>query len=214
MKFNGKNMKIYIEIFEIIVKLICAIGTVASIIFGLGKIDSTLKEQRFSNRLELADDMINEYISLSEEASKAVFYIIAESNGYANEYQSLADSQRKHVSQLEEMKKKILAYGSTELVDLFFDSYNDVRIKVENDANDFDSFKSYFYYMPLIASYIKYDLTGEIVNPSIFYNSIMTELKELEKAQGMENFHSEMINTNNLLVQKYHLSKDFVWLED
>lgn len=66
MKFNGKNMKIYIEIFEIIVKLICAIGTVASIIFGLGKIDSTLKEQRFSNRLELADDMINEYISLSE----------------------------------------------------------------------------------------------------------------------------------------------------
>lgn len=214
MKFNGKNMKIYIEIFEIIVKLICAIGTVASIIFGLGKIDSTLKEQRFSNRLELADDMINEYVSLSEEASKAVFYIIAESNGYANEYQSLADSQRKHVSQLEEMKKKILAYGSTELVNLFFDSYNDVRIKVENDANDFDSFKSYFYYMPLIASYIKYDLTGEIVNPSIFYNSIMTELKELEKAQGMENFHSEMINTNNLLVQKYHLSKDFVWLED
>lgn len=207
-------MKIYIEIFEIIVKLICAIGTVASIIFGLGKIDSTLKEQRFSNRLELADDMINEYVSLSEEASKAVFYIIAESNGYANEYQSLADSQRKHVSQLEEMKKKILAYGSTELVNLFFDSYNDVRIKVENDANDFDSFKSYFYYMPLIASYIKYDLTGEIVNPSIFYNSIMTELKELEKAQGMENFHSEMINTNNLLVQKYHLSKDFVWLED
>ena len=207
-------MKIYIEIFEIIVKLICAIGTVASIIFGLGKIDSTLKEQRFSNRLELADDMINEYISLSEEASKAVFYVIAESNGYANEYQSLADSQRKHVSQLEKMKKKILAYGSTELVNLFFDSYNDVRIKVENDANDFDSFKSYFYYMPLIASYIKYDLTGEIVNPSIFYNSIMTELKELEKAQGMENFHSEMINTNNLLVQKYHLSKDFVWLED
>lgn len=68
--------------------------------------------------------------------------------------------------------------------------------------------------MPLIASYIKYDLTGEIVNPSIFYNSIMTELKELEKAQGMENFHSEMINTNNLLIQKYHLSKDFVWLED
>lgn len=68
--------------------------------------------------------------------------------------------------------------------------------------------------MPLIASYIKYDLTGEIVNPSIFYNSIMTELKELEKAQGMQNFHSEMINTNNLLIQKYHLSKDFVWLED
>ncbi len=211
MKFNRKFYK---EIFEMIVKLIGAIGTVATIFFGLGKIDSTLKEQRFSNRLELAGDMINEYISLSEEASKAVLYMVAESNGYANECQSLADSPRKHASQLEEMKKKITAYGSTELVNLFFDSYNDVRTKVESDANDFDSFKSYFYYMPLIASYIKYDLTGEIVNPSIFYNSIMTELKELEKAQGMENFHSEMINTNNLLIQKYHLSKDFVWLED
>lgn len=42
----------------------------------------------------------------------------------------------------------------------------------------------------------------------------MTELKELEKAQGMENFHSEMINRNNLLIQKYHLSKDFIWQED
>lgn len=214
MKFNRKNMRFYKEKLEMIVMVIGAIGTVASIFFGLDEINSTLKEQRFSNRLELADDMINEYISLSEEASKAVLYIIAESNGYANECQSLADSPRKHASQLEEMKKKILAYGSTELVNLFFDSYNDVQITVENDANDFDSFKSYFYYMPLIASYIKYDLTGEIVNPSIFYNSIMTELKELEKAQGMENFHLEMINTNNLLIQKYHLSKDFVWLED
>lgn len=207
-------MKFYKEIFEMIVMGIGAIGTVVSIFVGLDKINSTLKEQRFSNRLELADDMINEYISLSEEASKAALYIIAESNGYANAYQSLSDSPRKHFSQLEEMKKKIMAYGSTELVNIFFDSYNDLRIKVVSDANDFDSFKSYFYYMPLIASYIKYDLTGEIVNPSIFYNSIMTELKELEKAQGMQNFHSEMINTNNLLIQKYHLSKDFVWLED
>ena len=46
MKFNRKFYK---EIFEMIVKLIGAIGTVATIFFGLGKIDSTLKEQRFSN---------------------------------------------------------------------------------------------------------------------------------------------------------------------
>ena len=87
MKFNRKFYK---EIFEMIVKLIGAIGTVATIFFGLGKIDSTLKEQRFSNRLELAGDMINEYISLSEEASKAVLYMVAESNGYA-EYSMVAE---------------------------------------------------------------------------------------------------------------------------
>lgn len=88
-------MRFYKEIFEMVVMGIGAIGTVISIFVSLDKINSTLKEQRFSNRLELADDMINEYISLSEEASKAVLYIIAESNGYANECQSLADSPRK-----------------------------------------------------------------------------------------------------------------------
>ena len=119
MDIRRKNMRFYKEIFEMIVMGIGAIGTVVSIFVSLDKINSTLKEQRFSNRLELADDMINEYISLSEEASKAALYIIAESNGYANECQSLADSPRKHASQLEEMKKKIMAYGSTELVNLF-----------------------------------------------------------------------------------------------
>lgn len=53
-------MKLNKEIFEVIVMGIGAIGTVFSIMAGLGKINTTLKEQRFSNRLKLADDMINE----------------------------------------------------------------------------------------------------------------------------------------------------------
>lgn len=39
--------------------------------FGFYQIKSTLLEQRFSNRLELADDLMSKYISLSEYASKA-----------------------------------------------------------------------------------------------------------------------------------------------
>lgn len=41
----------------------------------------------------------------------------------------------------------------------------------------------------ILASCIRYDLTGEEVNPSIFYNSFMRELKKLEEAKGMEKFH-------------------------
>lgn len=47
MEFNRKNMRFYKEIFEMIVKGIGAIDTVVSIFVGLGKIDSTLKEQDF-----------------------------------------------------------------------------------------------------------------------------------------------------------------------
>lgn len=47
MKFNRKNMRFYKEKLEMIVMLIGAIGTGASIFFGLDRINSTLKEQRF-----------------------------------------------------------------------------------------------------------------------------------------------------------------------
>lgn len=61
--------------------------------------------------------------------------------------------------------------------------------------------------------YIKYDLTGEKVNSSIFYNSCMQELKALEVAGGMEKFHEEMILANNELVKKYNLPSAFIWEE-
>ena len=64
---------------------------------------------------------------------------------------------------------------------------------------------------PLLAVCIKYDLTGEKVNPSIFYNSCMQEVRILEVVKGMENFHEEMVLANNELVKKYHLSEDFLW---
>lgn len=65
----------------------------------------------------------------------------------------------------------------------------------------------------LLASCIRYDLTGEKVNPSIFYNSSMRELKTLEAASGMEDFHEKMISTNDELVEKYGLPKKFIWKE-
>ena len=80
-------------------------------------------------------------------------------------------------------------------------------------SNDLESYKYYFYSMPLLASCIRYDLTGEKVNPSIFYNSSMRELKTLEAASGMEDFHEKMISTNDELVEKYGLPKKFIWKE-
>ena len=118
-----------------------------------------------------------------------------------------------HSEELENIKGKIAAYGSTELVNLFFDSYNSIQMKLENGKGDLESYKYYFYSMPLLASCIRYDLTGEKVNPSIFYNSSMRELKTLEAASGMEDFHEKMISTNDELVEKYGLPKKFIWKE-
>lgn len=181
--------------------------------FGFYQIKSTLLEQRFSNRLELADDLMSKYISLSEYASKAAFYLVADANDQAKNFKEYSGCVKKHMEELEKIKSKIAAYGSAELVSLFFDSYNDIQLKIETRRIDFASCRNYFHSMPLIASCIKYDLTGEEVNPSIFYNSFMKELKKLEEAKGMEKFHETMIITNNKLVKKYNLSNKFIWKE-
>ena len=139
------------------------------------------------------------------------FYLVAEANGQGEKYKDYSGSMEKHAELLEKMSNKIMAYGSAELVKLFFDSYNDIQLKIQNGDDDFQALKPYFYSMPLIAVCIKYDLTGEKVNPSIFYNSCMQEVRILEVVKGMENFHEEMVLANNELVKKYHLSEDFLW---
>lgn len=152
-------------------------------------------------------------MTLSSHGSKAVFYLVADANGEADELIKIDSNypnyMQMHSEELENIKGKIAAYGSTELVNLFFDSYNSIQMKLENGKGDLESYKYYFYSMPLVASCIRYDLTGEKVNPSIFYNSSMRELKTLEAASGMEDFHEKMISTNDELVEKYGLQEYF-----
>ena len=62
--------------------------------FGFYQIKSTLLEQRFSNRLELADDLMSKYISLSEYASKASFYLVADANDQAKRYCFCSNGRR------------------------------------------------------------------------------------------------------------------------
>ena len=63
------------NLIELIIMFITAICTVIGVYLGFAQINSTLKEQRFSNRLELADDLMSEYMTLSSHGSKAVFYV-------------------------------------------------------------------------------------------------------------------------------------------
>ena len=73
------------NLIELIIMFITAICTVIGVYLGFAQINSTLKEQRFSNRLELADDLMSEYMTLSSHGSKAVFYLVADANGEADE---------------------------------------------------------------------------------------------------------------------------------
>ncbi len=65
----------------IIISIIGTLCTIGTIIIGFKEIKLTISEQRFSNRLELAEDLMTEYISLSSYASKAAFYLVADANG-------------------------------------------------------------------------------------------------------------------------------------
>lgn len=157
--------------------------------------------------------MIAAQLTILKVSEKAAFYLVADANDQAKNFKEYSGCVKKHMEELEKIKSKIAAYGSAELVSLFFDSYNDIQLKRETRRIDFASCRNYFHSMPLIASCIRYDLTGEEVNPSIFYNSFMRELKKLEEAKGMEKFHETMIITNNKLVKKYNLSNKFIWKE-
>lgn len=205
------------EIINIFISFIGIMATIITIYLGFNQINLTFKEQRFSNRLEFADNLMTEYILLSDYASKATLYLILEANGRAEELTNIDSNYPNysaiHAEALEKIKGKIAAYGSAELVSLFFDSYNKVQLSIEKGEYDFETYKEYFYSMPLIASCIRFDLTGEIINPSVFYNSFMRELKLLEGAKGMEDFHEKMIINNDELVKKYKLSEDFIWKE-
>ena len=114
--------------------IIGAVGTIFTIWLGLDQINLSIREQRFSNRLELADDLISEYIVLSSYASKAVFYLAADANGASDTLIEMdanyPNYMQMHSETLENVKGKITAYGSSELVYLFCDSYNDIQLKI------------------------------------------------------------------------------------
>lgn len=133
--------------------IIGAVGAIFAIWFGLDQINLSIKEQRFSNRLELADDLISEYIVLSSYASKAVFYSVAAENGASDVLIKMDTNYpnyvQMHSETLEIVKGKIMAYGSSELVYLFCDSYNDIQLKIENGQVDFESLKTYLCCAPL-----------------------------------------------------------------
>lgn len=212
-----KKIEVVTSIVEAVGTIIGAIGAIVAIYLGLNQINLTITEQRVSNRLELVDDLMSEYMSLSSYASKAVLYLVADANGEADKLIKMDSNypnyMQMHSEELENIKGKIVAYGSAELVYLFFDSYNSILMNLENGTGDFESYEDYFYSMPLIASCIRYDLTGEKINPSVFYNSSMRELKSMEAENGMEDFHEKMIFTNDKLVEKYDLPKVFIWEE-
>ncbi len=160
------------------------------------------ENERFSNRMELASELIFDYITLTEYASKSLCYLGGGIDNANEDYLEL------HSEKIEQLKKNILAYGSEELVCLFFDSYNNLIDNFERGNMDFESNQEYFFAMPLIAAYIKYDLTGELVNPSYFYESLMVELN---KAKKPVDFDEKMRQMNNKLVEEYNLPKELKW---
>lgn len=202
-----------IKIIEIVIEIVGTFLVVLTIFVGFKQIKAMFEQSKLSKRLELAEDMVSEYLSLIECANKSLFYFVAKANNEAKKINSFKDYPRQHREKLQKMKNKILAYGSSTLIQLFDYSYSWSKEMSERGKGDIDSYKQYLYMLPLTAAYIKYDITGETVNPSIVYAYSMDEIRKLEVANGMENYHKEMIELNDNLVHKFNLPNDFLWKE-
>lgn len=202
-----------IRIIEIVIDVIGTFLVIITIYIGLKQIKAMFEQIKLSKRLDLAENMISEYLYLTECASKSLLYLVAQANNEAKNVNILKSYPKKHAEILDEMKNKVLSYGSSTLVQLFDYSYSYTMKMLEMGKGDIVSYQRYLYTLPLITAYIKYDLTGEIVNPSIIFAYAMKEIKKLETAKGMSNYHREMIELNDNLVDKFNLPKKFLWKE-
>lgn len=105
---------------------------------------------------------------------------------------------------LDEIIPMLLAYGSENTIEIFNEFFMPLREMVNNpeDVKMIEDVMSIYSKLPLICSLIKYDVTGEITNPSIIFKTQMSSFSGYQKDFKME--------TNNL-IDKRKLPEGFKW---
>lgn len=102
-----------------------------------------------------------------------------------------------------DIMNKLYIYGSKEVIEMFADyqQYN-----YATDPEDKKAEKLFAYFC-LIISLIKYDLTGEIINPKAI---LKIKINDYSTSDKMKMVNKEI----NELVEKYNLNKEFKIQED
>ena len=104
----------------------------------------------------------------------------------------------------------VVAYGSEEAISIFAEFYYPLREFVSaakaGEAIDFNDWVEMYYSLPLLLSIVKYDTTGELINPSVLLEFLMPEFKTINLP-----IMKALVDKNNDLVIKYKLDNDFNW---
>lgn len=117
------------------------------------------------------------------------------------------ESNGKQFEEIEKIPPLLIAYGSEKSIMLFNVFYSYFKEAKEKNGNvPFDEWKTIYYCLPLLVSLVKYDATGEIVNPAVMYEYLMPEFERF-----IPPITDEVIKKNDEYVKKLKLSKKFKW---
>lgn len=96
-----------------------------------------------------------------------------EENLNENQRAQFIEVKKRQDELLPEIKDKIFAYGSKEAIEIF----REFEYIISNPNNNGISITAY-YLLPLLITQVKVDVTGEYINPLIFFDSLMPQFKE------------------------------------
>lgn len=103
------------------------------------------------------------------------------------------------VDEIKQIRKKIISYGSKELI-IIYSSYQQFTYKMSNTSTNEDDKKEMFAYIGLLVSQLKYDITGETINPSYYFKMVINEFYD------KENFFSDVDKKVNEINNRLNLN--------
>lgn len=192
--------------------LICGIGTLW---FGFYQLKQTIENEL---RLTQKAVMLNQAEKLPEtmqkflrEASLTLAYkVVYDNSKTSKNRQNFEEHNIKQSQLLDELTKYIVAYGSEKAIAVFGEFYYPLR----NYVNKTEAVKNVhlnewivmYYSLPLLMSVVKFDVTGELVNPSVMLEFLMPEFKTISPS-----IMKDLVVRSDELIEKYELDAAFKW---
>ena len=229
MHTHRKNKKTYKEkdkwsrsdkftLANILVSCAGVLATCAVIAFGLHETNKTISnsfiEIQKTNIIEQTSALPIKLFEFSRNASLA-FATLAnstDSNISEDERKEFRDDFEKYdaiqSSLLNEIQPLILSYGSKESINIFNDFFLSLRALVNKDTENgtahIKEWLPIYAQLPLLMSVVKYDVTGDIINPSVMFDLYMPEF-----SNKVDEFYTQ----TNQIIKKYDLDEEFMWPE-
>ena len=139
-------------------------------------VSNSISQAKKQTALEQTSELPLQVSEFCINASNVATVIVLTENGIDIDAAIEAEfkaSKEKQDELLPIIKNNILAYGSNDALQLFIEFEKGIS---NSDKNQIDI--NVYYLLPLLLSQVKMDVTGEVVDPMNFLNSLMPQFKE------------------------------------